>query len=510
MKFADTNKTNSSSIASKRSVERLYYPNEPHFFRFFVKKPQRRAPLINRGYWLRLRAIDVIISDGSLFVDIDYPHLMRKKRAIVLQTPQLRDLLGTGVTISKDDNDPVLLESAKYCQLACDLRELEALRRTLDSILLLKDAEVLFVAEVSITYMDTASADALIKWASGIGQDHPFAKTMLRHFEKLNTPIKSVQQYPTVDSQRERFKDRGWAQVDIWDLWEAWSSSVFMTSAERMALDQVEPFDEWEELMLFGRHYSVLHAQASSTGVEDTAMEKQAPARSVNKQTRDGFFKGLYCGGLRPDGTLNLDRYTWELDIAKEVVVAHECSDDTEKMDFNSKNFRYVTDQFKKIIEKIQSGGRLYIRSLSTDNPTDQPANLENDFPSLAEDFTLPEELAFVKENLFSSILRISGRVNMWLHYDVMANVYAQVHGSKPTPTSDLSVAVNIFFRDLQDGYSTGRDVYGNRDLAGYEKGRQEVAKIAKSFGQLPADIRRFYLDRLADELRQAAGGDGL
>lgn len=52
--------TNNSSIVSKRSVERLYYP-EPHFFRYFVKKPQRRAPLINRGYWLRMHAIDVVV-----------------------------------------------------------------------------------------------------------------------------------------------------------------------------------------------------------------------------------------------------------------------------------------------------------------------------------------------------------------------------------------------------------------------------------------------------------------
>lgn len=39
--------TNNSSIVSKRSVERLYYP-EPHFYRYFVKKPLRRSPLINR------------------------------------------------------------------------------------------------------------------------------------------------------------------------------------------------------------------------------------------------------------------------------------------------------------------------------------------------------------------------------------------------------------------------------------------------------------------------------
>lgn len=71
------------------------------------------------------------------------------------------------------------------------------------------------------------------------------------------------------------------------------------------------------------------------------------------------------------------------------------------------------------------------------------------------------------------------------------------------TPTTDMSVAVNVFFRDLDAGYSTGRDVYGNRDLAAYEKGRQDIARIAKSFDRLPGEIRLFYLARLADELLQ-------
>lgn len=76
------------------------------------------------------------------------------------------------------------------------------------------------------------------------------------------------------------------------------------------------------------------------------------------------------------------------------------------------------------------------------------------------------------------------------------------------TPTSDKSVAVNVFFRDLDSGsYAQGRDVYGNRDLAAYEKGRQDVARIAKSFQKLPAEAREFYLLRLADELRRKAQG---
>jgi tRNA wybutosine-synthesizing protein 4 len=61
MTYLTPPQTNNSSIVSKRSVERLYYPNEAHYFRYFVKKPQRRAPLINRGYWLRMKAIDHVV-----------------------------------------------------------------------------------------------------------------------------------------------------------------------------------------------------------------------------------------------------------------------------------------------------------------------------------------------------------------------------------------------------------------------------------------------------------------
>lgn len=79
----------------------------------------------------------------------------------------------------------------------------------------------------------------------------------------MATPPMSVGQYPTLDSQVGRFKSRGWSQVDIWDLWQMWSSDLFVSDAERSALDDIEPFDEWEEFILLGRHYFVVHASAT-------------------------------------------------------------------------------------------------------------------------------------------------------------------------------------------------------------------------------------------------------
>jgi tRNA wybutosine-synthesizing protein 4 len=70
-------------------------------------------------------------------------------------------------------------------------------------------------------------------------------------------------------------------------------------------------------------------------------------------------------------------------------------------------------------------------------------------------------------------------------------------------PIGRTSISVNVFFRNLASGYASGRDVYGNRDLQAYEKGRQDVVKIAKSFNKLPSDIQGFYIHRLAEELAQ-------
>jgi tRNA wybutosine-synthesizing protein 4 len=72
-------------------------------------------------------------------------------------------------------------------------------------------------------------------------------------------------------------------------------------------------------------------------------------------------------------------------------------------------------------------------------------------------------------------------------------------------PTSGVSVAVNVFFRNLAQGYAAGRDVYGNRDLHAYEKGRRGLENIVRSFEGLPTDMSQFYLERLADELLRKA-----
>lgn len=111
------------------------------------------------------------------------------------------------------------------------------------------------------------------------GPDHPFARTMTDHFEKLSTPIKSVKTYPTIQHQHSRFMSRGWPNIKLQSLWSAWSDGHFLSPEDRRRLDQVEAFDEWEEFALFASHYLLLHAR--NYGEETAAFSEEPPTHLV-------------------------------------------------------------------------------------------------------------------------------------------------------------------------------------------------------------------------------------
>lgn len=112
-------------------------------------------------------------------------------------------------------------------------------------------------------------------------------------------------------------------------------------------------------------------------------------------------------------------------------VVVHSAKSRT--MNFQRKDFAYTTLTFHNFLKILQSNpdAHLYLRSLSGTNPTQSPAIFADDWPSIADDVHLDSSLDFIRRNKHSSPLRISANVNMWLHYDVMANVLFQIRGTR-------------------------------------------------------------------------------
>lgn len=88
-------------------------------------------------------------------------------------------------------------------------------------------------------------------------------------------------------------------------------------------------------------------------------------------------------------------------------------------MNFLEKNFEYQRTSFGEFLHQAEGGEPVYLRSLSANKPTQQATNLGDDFPSIADDFSLPPELDYIKNRVHSMPFRISGPVSMWLHYDV-------------------------------------------------------------------------------------------
>jgi tRNA wybutosine-synthesizing protein 4 len=68
----------------------------------------------------------------------------------------------------RSSEQPVYLRSDQYMAIGCDLRNLDLLERTLRAELDMPQSAILFVAEVSVTYMPLADADLLIRWANTI------------------------------------------------------------------------------------------------------------------------------------------------------------------------------------------------------------------------------------------------------------------------------------------------------------------------------------------------------
>lgn len=301
--------TNDSSIVSKRSVEILYTDkveeNAKKYFQHFVKKSPRRTPVINRGYWIRMKSIrmaieriieqqpveqriniinlgcgydplpfqlldDLKFTDKKLYcIDVDFPELISYKSQMIHMAPELMELIGE---LKEPHVDGINIRTDRYSTMGCDLTDKELFCRQLESFNANSDSTTnIFIAEVSLAYMTPETANPIIQTSSEFsnshflileqlmpsGGNHPFAKRMINHFKKMEAPLQCVHTYPTINDQIKRFQDLGYKSVNARDLLGCWE---LVPSDIKLKVAQVEPFDEWEEFIFFAQHYINLHA----------------------------------------------------------------------------------------------------------------------------------------------------------------------------------------------------------------------------------------------------------
>uniref|UniRef100_A0A3P8UDW8 tRNA wybutosine-synthesizing protein 4 n=1 Tax=Amphiprion percula TaxID=161767 RepID=A0A3P8UDW8_AMPPE len=292
--------TNDSSVVSKVSAAAQGYFKDD-FLQHFVCKVTRRAPLINRGYYVRWRAVDHCVkrflqvtatctnrqilslgagfdslyfrlhADGALdnvvVFEVDFPDVTRRKAALISSNVTLKGMLDPHEPYLAG---PVLVSSSRYRLLGVDVREENQVEEALCTAGLDWAAPTLILSEVVLTYMETQRSDAVISWAAKLlpqslfvmyEQIHPhdaFGRIMQEHFLKLNSTLHALQQYPDTSAQRQRFLDKGWDQCVCLDMNDFYLGLV--PEEERGRVESLEPFDEYEEWHQKCSHYFILTA----------------------------------------------------------------------------------------------------------------------------------------------------------------------------------------------------------------------------------------------------------
>ena len=103
---------------------------------------------------------------------------------------------------------------------------------------------------------------------------------MLNHFNKIQTPLKSIGRYTSEKLQCLRFHSNGWPSVRFKSLWKIWHSEDWTSTQLRQDLDNLELFDEWEEFALFACHYFLLVASNSSATTSPYFADPELPSKA--------------------------------------------------------------------------------------------------------------------------------------------------------------------------------------------------------------------------------------
>jgi O-methyltransferase involved in polyketide biosynthesis len=276
--------TNDDATAARNSAAKKGYIKD-EYVSLFTKK-LKSCPLINKGTALRTLAINYMINKYSQehkkiqivslgagfdtryftldidyidYWEIDFPQVVQKKITIIQKS------LSQKFDFTVENGN---LRSAHYHIIGADLRHFT--QECLGEWGIDSKIPTLVLSECCLIYLQVETSNSLIKdfytYFENCGflvyeQICPldqFGKMMIQNLEERGITLYGITQYPSLDSQIQRFKTLGFSQISGWDMLDAYKECIPQDTIDLW--NSIERLDEIEEWNLFCRHYFLLMA----------------------------------------------------------------------------------------------------------------------------------------------------------------------------------------------------------------------------------------------------------
>ncbi|CAG8490604.1 19164_t:CDS:2, partial [Racocetra persica] len=300
--------TNEDAVTSKLSAVNAGYIQD-EYVRYFLKRPVKRSPLINRGSYVRNKGLDTLvikfleIEDGKKqivslgagfdtryfnlksslrkfykYFEIDFPEITAKKVAIIRKNKELSEIIGDDARTGKGGLE---LYASDYCLLSGDLRDfVEDLVPRLESNGFDRSLSTLFLSECVMIYMDPTNSNKIVEWIGEnlnttmfivyeqILPNDAFGSVMLQNLKHRNIELRGIHAYPDLKSQKDRYLSRGWTHAEAVDMNEIYD--FYIDPKEHIRISKLEMLDELEEWHLLASHYCIAWAYKVSTESQKT------------------------------------------------------------------------------------------------------------------------------------------------------------------------------------------------------------------------------------------------
>jgi len=297
--------TNDDASACKRfAVERGYW-EDPFITLLAPKGSSRRAPEINRGYYARVKAIEIlvqsfiqkcdkecnIVSLGAGFdtlfwrlhaadlapksyVEIDFEQVTTRKAHFIKTKKPLLEALSdedTDIMMSKSE-----IHSGCYHLVHSNLQKVAAVEEKLKACGLIGDnasgaqsTPTLFIAECVLVYMEAQSSATLLNWLAQnfntaffinyeqVNMIDSFGQVMVENLHQRGCHLAGVAACASLDTQRQRFLIQGWEGAEVIDMKTIYKC---LPQADLQRMERLELLDEAELLQQLLAHYCLATA----------------------------------------------------------------------------------------------------------------------------------------------------------------------------------------------------------------------------------------------------------